>query len=287
MPTVTLLDELREDSAKGALATSGQVTFTHRREFRAECPSNLAPFEVGLDLGNNWGLYLGSFHPLDITSTLRSLDINREKTRNPWTYLCVANYSNEPFDQTDDPLAQPVEIRWATKQHQRAVIKDRYGTACLNTAGDYFDPPIEIPTARAELTAVRNEPNFSGPLALAFVFHVNQATYSGATPGTLLCTGIESERKIKNQTVYWATTYTFEYEPNGWQPEVLNQGIYQKNATTGKRERIYTDGREVTDPVPLDSGGRAIAPSSLPAAAVFRKFDVIPEADFAALGLPL
>ncbi|MBX3438020.1 MAG: hypothetical protein KF861_11060 [Planctomycetaceae bacterium] len=46
-------------------------------------------------------------------------------------------------DEDENPLDRAPKIRWTSQLVTKPVLKDRNGDACVNSAGDYFDPPLE------------------------------------------------------------------------------------------------------------------------------------------------
>ena len=114
-------------------------------------------------------------------------------------------------------------------------------------------------------------------------------TEKRAAPGTLRVR-ITASEQWSGDAAYWACSYVFRYNPNGWQPKILEAGLYQLDGTgekipcTEKGASPY-DSQQVTHPVPIDANGLQIDPSTLPGAAVYTQWDVLPELPYAALGV--
>ena len=193
-------------------------------------------------------------------------------------YSTAAAGSEE--EEEPDPLNEDAEVSWNTAAVNVVAEKDRNDNAILNKAGDAFDPPIEVERPHAVLTVTRNQASFNGSTALAYVQKVNSAVFAGGAVGTVMCRSISATDEIKNNIQYWRVTYEFEYAPEGWQPEILEQGLRDANGDPLKGD----DGDDVTTPVPIDSSGDRIT-TGLPSAAIFTTFNVYEETNFNSLGL--
>ena len=194
-------------------------------------------------------------------------------------------YSSAPSEVNDNPLAQPVKRRWSSIKTMQVADKDRNGTIVLSKARIQYDPPLEKIVPHATLTFTRNEAAFSGATALDFVGRLNGDPFSGAAPGTLLIDEITAEEAFWNGESYWVVSYAFAYNPDGWQPLVLEQSLMELKE--GKLARIKDkNGEDVTQPVPIDDNGAAIPPSSLPTAAKRTQWDIYEEVSVGSLGLP-
>src|SRR5690606_18163563 len=120
---------------------------------------------------------------------------------------------------------------------------------------------IEIPTP--VLRFERNEPSYPRDAILNYVNRLNSSAFSGADPGTVMCTDISATEEFSKTVRYWKVIYEFSCLHLGWQPELLNQGLFEK--VDGKRTRIKDKNKEdITDPVPLDANGAVIDPADLP-----------------------
>lgn len=195
-------------------------------------------------------------------------------------------YSSAPAEVKDNPLDQPVKRRWRTVKVMKPATKDRNGKIIIDKAGLQYDPPVEKPSRHVILQFTRNEPAFDGASALEFVDKISSTTFSGAPAGTLLIDDIEADEAFHNGASYWVVVYSFEYNPEGWQPEILEQSFYQiKN---GERVRIRDkDGQDVVFPWPIDADGKAIPHADVMAgAAIATKWEIFHEVNPASLGLP-
>lgn len=227
----------------------------------------------------------GSSHPDDIGAFVIGRRASQESHRK---YHAFIRYSSRiPEDQQEtNPLLQPVRRRWRSVQDTEIAVRDRDGKHVLNKAQVPYDPPLEKRASRVVLEFVRNESSFDGSLALQFVNRVNSALYSGANPGTLLCSEITGEEAFFNGASYWIVNYVFEYNPAGWQPRLLEQSLIEIGDDGGWYRIKDGDDEPITAPVPIDSSGKEIDPGLLPDAAISTVWDVYEEVNFGILGLP-
>jgi len=224
-------------------------------------------------------------HPDDPAALANRVRVSQRSENGRIWNLDVDYSTDAKSDQPDDdPLLEEREVSWASATVSAVAAKDRDGKAILNSAGDPFDPPIEVERPHAKLTVARNEASFSGTTAIAYIQKVNSTQFSGGAPGTVLCMDINANEQERNKIKFWRVTYEFEYAPEGWQPDILEQGLRQ--LVSGNVETCKdNDGEAVTTPVPLDSAGAQIDASTLPGTAVFTTFNVYKEIDFNQLGL--
>jgi len=203
-----------------------------------------------------------------------------------WYVTCeYSRRSNDPDEDHDNPLNAPVEIEARGVKVQKIVTHDLNGDPILNTAGDAFDPPLEVTRTHPVIVFTRNEPSFTFDYALSYMDHVNSGSYLGAGAGTVKCNDIAAQKMFAQAQEYWQVRYEFEYNPDGWQPQVLNAG-YMQLFSGGKYKILDSDGRDVSEPWPLDASGERIAANFLPDSAIYLTFTVFPSANFNLLGLP-
>jgi len=236
---------------------------------------------------------LGNAHPEDPVSLCVDVEA-RPVNGEPSIWLVTCKYTNDLPNDTiddDDPMSVRPKASWGFEDHSRFVDKDRDDDPILNTAGDRYDDPIELVDSFPVLTIVRNRLTFSATQAYNYNNSVNSDTFRGAAPGTLRVRMTASE-EWKGDAAYWAVTYVFRYNPNGWQPKVLEAGLYQK--VSGSRIPCYVKGENPYDsepvsvPVPLDANGAQIDPTTLtdnPPPTVYTTWNVLPELPYNSLGV--
>ena len=83
----------------------------------------------------------------------------------------VVTVEYAPYDPTqfpENPLNHPIKISWGENRFEQTCFEDRNGNPVVNSAGDYFDPPIAIDDSRPTLRIVRNEPSYLPSYALSW-----------------------------------------------------------------------------------------------------------------------
>lgn len=227
-----------------------------------------------------------------------SIDCKAEADKG-WRYWWVeVRYTNRPADPNKpdddgdkDPLNDPVEIDWDSGDGKETIRKDLDGNPIQNSAYDRFDTDPEIDVPRPVLVITKNFATFDAPTAYDYGGTVNEAEWQGAEAGTLLLRRIRARKQIRNGIKYWAVTCEFEYDPNGWQLQLLDQGYNEvflgPRATLAKRP-IKLNGEDCKKPQMLNGLGFSIAIDDLQAGTVdpvYLTFRVRREKDFNALNL--
>lgn len=230
---------------------------------------------------------LTSLHPGTIFLSVRGVNVSRTED-NPQNWFVDVDYSSElpdPEKRDEESPVGKVWRRWRTVRSTRLLVRDLDGDLVVNSAADPFDPPIEVPRSMLQLVYVRNESTFDGATLLNFVNRVNDGTWNGGAAGTVMLADVSSDERFDDNQHYWQVTYTFDYDPDGHQPKILDAGYYQLSG--GDSVRIKDkDGHDCAVPWPLDGAGVKVARSSLPDSVVYRNFKAHKTADFTELGLP-
>jgi hypothetical protein len=201
----------------------------------------------------------------------------------------------DPETGLRDPFAAPVKLRWTTEFEDYAPEMDKAGNPILNKAGDPFSTPIVIPYPTSVAIVSRVEREYDETWLSNFKGRVNSAEWLGWPAGSVLCQDINGDREWNDdiQGWTWPTEYKFAFRPPivvsskkvypGWSVQVLNAGLREK--VSGVKRPIIIKGAQVSEPWLLDSSGVAY-PEDSTAEPVYLTFDIYPEADFDALGLP-
>ena len=119
--------------------------------------SEATVYQYGLDNGILPLPYV-SPHPTLNGHYCRSVKV-RQASGAPRHWTIDAEYSSAPTrdgDNEENPLLRPAKITWRTNQYRQAIDKDITGKAILNSAGDYFDPPVEVDVAYWTFTVKKN-----------------------------------------------------------------------------------------------------------------------------------
>lgn len=155
----------------------------------------------------------------------------------------------------------------------------------VNTADEPFDPPIQIPRSRLNISINYKSILIDVPHVLAYLDTVNDDVWEGFPAGTLRVVDFQMKTVYENYTPSGATepailrmtdvTISLEHKAEGWQLSVLNRGRRMKVnsytrdelgsivATVTTWQAITDDtGQPVQEPVPLKADGtRATDPA--------------------------
>jgi hypothetical protein len=232
----------------------------------------------------------GSIYATDteIDPGARVKSITPSQSDNPKVWEVRVEYSSTTEDEQENPLERAPEISWSAAPYTRVAWKDNNGKAIVNSAGQYFDPPLEVDDSRPVLTITRNEASFNPSLAIDYQDAVNSDAFLGFSPGQAKVAMIQASSATENDVFFWRVTYEFAFRREGWALSVLDQGRYEK--VSGKPVPIKEydtagnaiPGSHVTDPVPLSGGSRLDNPG--PDSVQFLSFTVYKERAFSAFG---
>jgi len=277
----------------------------HTREFVAQSTANERSWAVAQASGVP---VIGDSHPEDAASLCVDVAVSPGGDPSVWGVQCKYTNDLPDADIADDDATssqQPgtpassssgSQESWSFEEHSRYVGQDRDDKPILNTAGDRYEDPVEIVDCFPTLTISKNKASFDVSDAYLYNNAVNSDTFRGAEPGTLRVK-ITATQQFANDEHFWATTYTFRYNPNGWQPTILEAGLYQL-AYIKMAEVDHTpctvvgkapfDSEPVDHPVPLDDRGKQIDPtrlSDIPSPALYTTWNVLEELPYSNLGV--
>jgi hypothetical protein len=262
----------------------------HTRQFVAVTTADEGSYAVSTAAGIP---SIGAAHPEDPVALCVDVDSKPHAgERDKW--IINLKYTNDLPEEDiddDDPTSARPKSSWGADDFSRFVSEDRDGAAIVNKAGDRYEDPIEIIDTFPTLTITKNINSFNVATAFAYNNSTNSDTFKGAAPGTLRVK-ITASEEWRGDAPYWAASYVFRYNPNGWQPSILEQGLHQlwnanKVPCTVKGAAPF-DSDSVENPVPLDVNGLQIDPTTLhnvPCPAQFTTWNVLPELPYAALGV--
>lgn len=204
---------------------------------------------------------------------------NRESSAFFWDV--EVTYSDEALDEgecTENPLNEPIKIRWNSVQYEQAIARDINNFAIINSAFDPFDPP---PTKDDARWSIQVKLNVS--VVPSFVLGINNAINDSPVvidgiafaAGTLKVQGIRiSEVQEQNNVLFREFEYELNFRPETWRLFLLDAG-FQEIVGSNKRRIYLDDGSRPSVPQALNGFGvRHTNPT--PFNAVFLPFDVYP-----------
>jgi hypothetical protein len=252
------------------------------------------PFDVAAAVG----VTAYDAYPTDSEAFVKSIEA--ANTEEPTVWLVTVQYSSktgsndnqkdkdQPDQKNQDPLARPAIIEWGSEMMMKAIQDEfPHGSAfskrIKNSAGDLFDPPIEIEDARVTVKITKNLPAFDTAY-LSMVNHTNSGPWMGGDTHTWKLQSVSSRKEYDNGTFFWPTTWTAAYREETWQLKVLDQGYREiiGTAPNQKAQVIWDTVNDTPNPYPvlLDGNGKRLRVNGTP---VFLPFDVYGEADFGSI----
>lgn len=236
-------------------------------------------------------------HPDNPILTVRDIELSQDIADTVWT--AYVTYSSEPFSKDDEdeedidnPTNRPARVRWTTTQFTKPIYQDINGEPIVNSATDYFDPPIEIDASRFSIVIEKNL-SFVPSWVLTYANTINSTAFSmqgltvpakTAKMSELAISELQREQTAGGTVDFYTLTFRLELataDEVDWTLRVLDQGLHQFDRAENKTP-ILVDGEPAKQPVLLNGNGIAIE-NPEPADAVFLEFDGYVERDFSVL----
>jgi hypothetical protein len=246
-------------------------------------------YQYGLD-NNILPLPYVSYHPVLVGHSCRNVKVTQDDGA-PRKWTIEATYSSKPIKENqaeENPLNRPAQIEIETASYRRAIWSDINGNAVLNSAGDYFDPPVEIDVGYWTFRVKKNVADIPTYL-LDYENAVNNAAFTirGLSIGQYeakLSNIRVGDLKIEGDYQYFEFSYTMERRREKWIPlKVLDQGLRFKSEANRKHIMDNsTPPRPVTSPRLLDGNG-AVLSDPTPTNAKYREFTVYYARNFSVL----
>lgn len=193
---------------------------------------------------------------------------------------------SDPSGFSNSPLDRPTLITWDAVQFTRPVVKTiDSGLPIANSAGDEYDPKVEIDDSRPVLIIERPQASFSQSTAIAYRDAINSDSFFGFDPNTVKVAKITATLEYEKSIYFWKARYEFHVRPETWTLSLLDRGYRQLKTGDATKAIVILDdsGNPVSQPVNLDGLGHVLPANGTP---VFRQFNVYKALPFAALGLP-
>lgn len=197
-----------------------------------------------------------------------------------------------------NPLSQPAIYTYGFAVSTEPVYIDKFGNPITNSAGETYDPPVEIEVYDAVVTVEKNIPSFDAGLAKYMVGGVNVATWYGCPPRTARINNVEASQEREDTVDYWKVRAEIQLREDTWDIWIIDQG-YQEIRTVNGETKVYLilddQGRPKNTPTLLDGSGGKLIPSVYDPqtgellvtsdAPVFRRHRVRREVPFSLLGI--
>jgi hypothetical protein len=284
---------MRQYNQRGA-SSEGPIDSTANLTWLARCDSPYDNEAVVLSYGwdNNILPVRFASHPY-LPVTCRRIAVD-PLSGSQLHWVIRAEYSSAPLTQPEqeeeenegNPLNRRAKVEWGTSQTVEAVWEDKDRKGLLNSAGDYFDPPVEVEKSRWVIQVKKNVASVPAwVIDLDNPINSSGVNIRGITfpARTLRIASIAiSDELVEGNHRYYELSIQLEYNKRTWKKRLLDQGLRIKESGTLKPALV--DGKPATRDVLLNgSGGLLSAPT--PASAVYLEFNVAEELDFSTLPL--
>lgn len=225
----------------------------------------------------------------------RKLRCKQEKD-SPQHWIVDAEFSSQPLDQKEkdkneqvNPLSRRVAIKWSSSKYNKPLHQDLYGQAIVNSAGDYFDPGVEVDRSRWTASISKNVPQVPA-FILDYTDAVNETAFTiqglvveakVAKIMAIEISDVKTEQVGDNEIEYYEFSYTLEFRPGDvdgndtWDPiRILDAGLRDDAGNA-----FQVNGKDVSSPVPMDGLGERLT-SPGPDTAQYQLFHVYPLRQF-------
>ena len=186
------------------------------------------------------------------------------------TYSTVPDHDpDSPIGPTDNPANAPPEVAWVFDEKTVAIHTDIFGNTIKNSAGDLFDPAVEVEHSLLQANITLNWFGFNATYAQDMQGSVNQyPTWIAGYYALARWARVKLSTSIKYwtdpntgaRTVYWPVQYEVTFNPDTWDRFILDQGFYER--IDGKLRRIQRSGQDVDTPQRLGGSGQVLNDAS-------------------------
>ncbi len=271
-------------SISGGGTASSKATTTYTRRFVVQTSDvNDGPQIVKSATGvpKPYSSY-SSGNDIDHTAQVLSIDA-KPRNNAPTVWDVVVQYSTDApqppdsgggKDPVNKPTDRPTKYSLNTQTVTRAITTDPItGRAIVNSAGDAFHPTPEAEYYLTQITVQRVEDILMFQTAMTTVGRINAAPFTiHGTPvpkHQARLMSLAQSPFFENGLEYWDTSYVVLIDPNGWDVNLLDQGLRKqvRNAADGSyKVYVITDplGVAVNAPVNLDGAGGVLAAGAAP-----------------------
>lgn len=236
------------------------------------------------------GVFEGASYPGSQFYFCTAVSVNQT---GPISYEATANYASIPYDEDENPNADPTlerpEISYSSVTTQVETDADADGNPIATAAGELYTG-VMMDVTDVVVIIKKRFAIFSPAAFGAFRNKVNDATFMGFPAGRLRVTDIVPQEVRQANSVFWDVTVQLTdrlpltedvTDEKAWWVRKRHEGYYQK--VSGNLTRcLDAIGEPVTSPAPLSEAGVQISESETPN---FRLFELYKPVDFAEMNL--
>ncbi len=279
-----------EERRRGSMETSpGKIVLV--RALRVYLDTAIADTPRNARL--NCGVSTNDAHPEDAGVLARTFQVQPvAEELGKRAYDVTINYeSPDPGQSFGDPVNDDPVIRFAGRSKTIIAIRDKDGTPLLNSAYDWFNPPLELDVHPATITIERNESTAVSATMRDFRDSVNSAgiTIAGHTLAVrqALLSDWQATSFRRDTFFRWRHVYTIDIADVNWDEALVDQGLYYLDGASPPIKRpVIVGGEPATEPQRLNGSGGVLDPNTSPVGTQFREFRVRKELAWSTLNLP-
>lgn len=203
----------------------------------------------------------------------KSLRLRRDP-KSKYLWHAIVEYDNtlDAGQGNQNPLLRAPIDDWDIEQYQKAMERDVDGELICTSAGQAFDPPIEVDDTRPILTYTRNESSWPSQI-LTYQDVINSDTFLGVFPPRTAKVNIRASKRFENDVKFYETRYVFHFRREGWDRVIINRGTRFKISEDSLISHSLPPGQQ---PRLLDENGLIKTPSGSPTYKTNRVYTAVP-----------
>lgn len=211
--------------------------------------------------------------PTDAGALLVDVDPQQDMEK-PDFWVVTCNYTSNPdirqpddVDPEENPLLRPCVVERSPVQRQRILERDVENEWIVNTAGEFFNPPVEREEHPPGYILTKNMLLWPYELEAAYTDAVNTDVILvpskgiSAAIGTMKCNGFSGREVYEGGYNFWQVSVALEVDWQLWNKPILNMGTHEAIPDGFGDYYLWpiigANGESVTDPVMLDKNGLA------------------------------
>lgn len=231
----------------------------------------------------------GSFYQTDTESDTRAFLADRQadlvdpsESQNHWQVVC--SFSTAAYNGAGGlvPVVEPLDMQpnleWDFHDDKEpayfAYDRNDNPIPIVNSAGDFYDPPLERDFSRLILKVTKNFADYDPLVAYRYANTVNSDNWLGFPKWTILCKPFRGIYTVDKGTTYWKVPFEFHFDFRGWLTRLWDAGLrefFSKQDVANKRvppgikvpgyyHMKNDDGTFVSEPQLLNGRGFRLVP---------------------------
>lgn len=282
-----------QDARKGDTATRSFIVIMDDKNDGAAVAKTASDPEPGGDSIPS----LGALH--DDNTAIKVDKVDAQPTASRLIFEVLVFYVSSLYTPAPDPTDDPWDIDWGGKKVKEIVTHTKLTTSTdgnnlgvgtgepiMNTAGDWFDPPLQEDQDLLLCVLSKNMNSYDVVSYKAFVNKINDASVTiadyVAAKWSAKVVSITGDKRFDRDSEYWRVVFHVLFKEELWIRKVKNVGLQWKDGS-GKKNHIVVNGTRVEEPHPLNADGTYTEANPTH---YYLQMATLNEAAFSGLGLP-